>query len=328
MDMSNVIKTRVMGIDIGVSNTSIAIVDLRGSILAQDMLRTSDFPSVNNFVEVLSDRIVTMAEANGGYEVVRSVGVSAPSANYLTGCIENASNIPWKGVIPLAAMLRDRVGLAVALGNDAHATALGEHVYGSARGMENFIVVSLGHGGVGSCFFSGGHPHLGTGGYAGEFGHICVVDGGRQCTCGRKGCLEEYASYRGIVQTAREILAETDEPSLLRELDELTPMTIGECCDKGDKLARKVYDITGLYLGMGIANYASVINPEAIILTGELTDASKWYMDSLLSSFDEHVFGNIRGKVKIQVSALDNHERDMLGASALAWTVQEYSLFL
>lgn len=326
--MSNVIKTRVIGIDVGVSNTSIAIVDLRGTILAQDTLRTSDFPSVNNFVEALSERIVTMAEANGGYEVVRSVGVSAPSANYLTGCIENASNIPWKGVIPLAAMLRDRVGLAVALGNDAHATALGEHVYGSARGMENFIVVSLGHGGVGSCFFSGGHPHLGTGGYAGEFGHICVVDGGRQCTCGRKGCLEEYASYRGIVQTAREILDESDEPSLLRELEELTPMAIGKCCDKGDKLARKVYDITGLYLGIGIANYASVINPEAIILTGELTEASKWYMDSLLSSFDEHVFGNIRGKVKIQVSVLDNHERDILGASALAWTVQEYSLFL
>jgi glucokinase len=326
--MSNVIKTRVIGIDVGVSNTSIAIVDLRGTILAQDTLRTSDFPSVNNFVEALSERIVTMAEANGGYEVVRSVGVSAPSANYLTGCIENASNIPWKGVIPLAAMLRDRVGLAVALGNDAHATALGEHVYGSARGMENFIVVSLGHGGVGSCFFSGGHPHLGNGGYAGEFGHICVVDGGRQCTCGRKGCLEEYASYRGIVQTAREILDESDEPSLLRELEELTPMAIGKCCDKGDKLARKVYDITGLYLGIGIANYASVINPEAIILTGELTEASKWYMDSLLSSFDEHVFGNIRGKVKIQVSVLDNHERDILGASALAWTVQEYSLFL
>ena len=326
--MSNVIKTRVIGIDVGVSNTSIAIVDLRGTILAQDTLRTSDFPSVNNFVEALSERIVTMAEANGGYEVVRSVGVSAPSANYLTGCIENASNIPWKGVIPLAAMLRDRVGLAVALGNDAHATALGEHVYGSARGMENFIVVSLGHGGVGSCFFSGGHPHLGNGGYAGEFGHICVVDGGRQCTCGRKGCLEEYASYRGIVQTAREILDESDEPSLLRELEELTPMAIGKCCDKGDKLARKVYDITGLYLGIGIANYASVINPEAIILTGELIEASKWYMDSLLSSFDEHVFGNIRGKVKIQVSVLDNHERDILGASALAWTVQEYSLFL
>ena len=326
--MSNVIKTRVIGIDVGVSNTSIAIVDLRGTILAQDTLRTSDFPSVNNFVEALSERIVTMAEANGGYEVVRSVGVSAPSANYLTGCIENASNIPWKGVIPLAAMLRDRVGLAVALGNDAHATALGEHVYGSARGMENFIVVSLGHGGVGSCFFSGGHPHLGNGGYAGEFGHICVVDGGRQCTCGRKGCLEEYASYRGIVQTAREILDESDEPSLLRELEELTPMAIGKCCDKGDKLARKVYDITGLYLGIGIANYASIINPEAIILTGELTEASKWYMDSLLSSFDEHVFGNIRGKVKIQVSVLDNHERDILGASALAWTVQEYSLFL
>lgn len=326
--MSNVIKTRVVGIDIGVTITSIAIVDLRGTILAQDTLRTIDFPSVNNFVEAISERIVTMAEANGGYEVVRSVGVSAPSANYLTGCIENAGNIPWKGVIPLAAMLRDRVGLAVALGNDAHVTAMGEFVYGSARGMDDFIVVSLGHGGVGSCFFSGGHPHLGNGGYAGEIGHTCVVDGGRQCTCGRKGCLEEYTSDRGIVQTALEIMAESDEPSLLRELKELNPMTIGECCDKGDKLARKVYDVTGLYLGIGLANYASVINPEAIILTGELTEASKWFMEPMLSSYDEHVFGNIRGKAKIQVSVLDNHERDMLGASALAWTVQEYSLFL
>ena len=343
---SSVIKTRVIGIDVGVSETSIAIVDLRGVILAQDTLRTSDFPLVTNFVEALSERIVLMAEANGGYEVVRSVGVSAPSANFLTGCIENAGNMPWKGVIPLAAMLRDRVGLAVALGNDAHATAMGEFVYGSAHGMEahatamgefvygsahgmeNFIVVSLGHGGLGSCFFSGGHPHLGSGGYAGELGHTCVVDGGRPCTCGRKGCLEEYASDRGIVKTAKDIMAETDEPSLMRELPELTPMTIGECCDKGDKLAKKVYEVTGLYLGMGLANYASVINPEAIILTGELTEAAKWFMEPLMASFDEHVFGNIRGKVKVQVSVLDNHERDVLGASALAWMVKEYSLFL
>ena len=159
-------------------------------------------------------------------------------------------------------------------------------------------------------------------------GHACVVDGGRQCSCGRKGCLEEYASDRGIIATAKEVMAETDEPSLMRELAELTPITIGECCDKGDKLAKKVYDITGLYLGIGLANYATVINPEAIILTGELTEAAKWLMEPLLKSFDEHVFGNIRGKVKIQVSVLDNHERDVLGASALAWSVKEYSLFL
>ena len=325
---NSVIKTKVVGIDIGVNETSIAIVDLRGTILAQDTLKTSDFPLVDDFVEALSERIVMMAEANGGYEVVRSVGVSAPSANFLTGCIENAGNIPWKGIVPLAAMLRDRVGLAVALGNDAHVTAMGEFVYGSAHGMENFIVVSLGHGGLGSCFFSGGHPHLGNGGYAGEMGHACVVDGGRQCSCGRKGCLEEYASDRGIIATAKEVMAESDEPSLMRELTELTPVTIGECCDKGDKLAKKVYDITGLYLGIGLAHYATVINPEAIILTGELTEAAKWFMEPLLKSFDEHVFGNIRGKVKVQVSVLDNHERDVLGASALAWSVKEYSLFL
>ena len=344
---SSVIKTRVVGIDIGVNETTIAIVDLRGVILAQDTLRTSDFPLVNNYVEALSERIVLMAEANGGYEIVRSVGVSAPSANFLTGCIENAGNMPWKGVVPLAAMLRDRLGLAVALGNNAHVMALAENTFGAAHGMRDFVVISLGSG-MGSCFFSNGTAHLGNNGFAGEIGHTCVEYKGRPCGCGKLGCLEAYTATKGILRTASEvmaesdkpskmrqvektakdIMAETDEPSLMRELPELTPMTIGECCDKGDKLAKKVYEVTGLYLGMGLANYASVINPEAIILTGELTEAAKWFMEPLMASFDEHVFGNIRGKVKVQVSVLDNHERDVLGASALAWMVKEYSLFL
>jgi len=326
--MESIVKTRVIGIDIGVVNTTIAVVDLRGTILARESIKTTDYPMVNNFIEALSEHIITIAEANGGYELVRSVGISAPSGNYLTGSIENASNMPWKGVIPLAALLRDRIGLAVALGNDAHTTAMGEYVYGSAHGMENFIVVSLGHGGVGSCIYSNGQPHLGYDGFAGELGHICIVDGGRQCSCGRKGCLEEYASDRGIVQTACELMAATDEPSLLRDLTELTPMTIGECCDKGDAMAKEVYERTGFYLGIGLANYATVINPEGIILTGELTEACKWLVEPMERSFDTHVFGNIRGKVKLQVSVLDNRERDVLGASALAWSVKEYSLFL
>lgn len=162
--MGNVIKNRVVGIDVGVRHTTIAIVDQRGNILGTDSFPTTDYPDVNNFLTILSERIVVVAEANGGFENIRSVGISAPSSNYLTGCIENAGNIPWKGVIPLAAMLRDRIGLAVALGNDAHITALGEHVYGAAHGMQNFIVVSFGHGGLGSCIFSNGLPHLGANG--------------------------------------------------------------------------------------------------------------------------------------------------------------------
>jgi glucokinase len=325
--MSATIKSKVIGIDVGVAITTIAVVDLRGTILAKDSMPTTGFPMVNNFVEALSERIILLAEANGGYENIRSVGISAPSANYISGCIENASNMPWKGIVPLAAMLRDRIGLAVALGNDAHASAMGEYVYGSAHGMENFIVISLGHGGLGSCFFSNGQPHLGYCGSAGEVGHTCVEDHGRLCTCGHRGCLEEYASCRGIIQTARELLEASDEPSLLRDLKELTPMTIGECCDQGDAMAKEVYRRTGFLLGLGLSNYVTVINPEAIILTGELTKASKWLLKPLEESFDEHVFGNIRGKVKLVVSVLNDDERDVLGASALAWTVKEYSLF-
>ena len=184
------IKSKVIGINVDTTTTTIAVVDLRGNILAQDYIPTQNFPNVNNFVEALSERVVMLAENNGGYENIRSVGMCAPSSNYLTGCIENAPNMPWKGIIPIAAMLRDSIGLAVALGNDAHVTALGEWAYGVAHGMDNFIVVTLVGSGLGSCFFSNGQAHLGSDGFAGEFGHTCVEDGGRQCSCGRKGCLE------------------------------------------------------------------------------------------------------------------------------------------
>ena len=223
------VKSKVIGINIDVNSTTIAVVDLRGTILAQDVISTKDYPNVNNFIEVLSERVITLAENNGGYENIRSVGMCAPSANYLTGCIENAANMPWKGIVPLAAMLRDSIGLAVALGNDAHVTALGESAYGVAHGMNNFIVVTLVGSGLGSCFFSNGVAHLGYDGFAGEFGHTCVVDGGRLCTCGRRGCLEEYVSYRGIIQTARDLMEASEAPSSMRQLPELTVEAIAAC---------------------------------------------------------------------------------------------------
>lgn len=320
-------KSKVIGVDIGVEHTTLAIVDIRGTIIAEDRIPTKDYPDVNVFVNELSEKIVNLVEENGGYETVRSVGISAPSGNFLTGCIENAGNMPWKGVIPMAVMLRDRLGLAVALANDAHVTAIGEHVYGSAHGMKDFIVVSLGHGGVGSCFFSNGAPHLGVRGSAGEIGHVCVQDNGRLCGCGRRGCLEEYASKRGIIKTAQEVMEASSEPSLMRSLAELTPQTIGSCCDEGDALAIEVYRQTGEMLGIGLSLYASLVNPEAIILTGELTQAWKWLEEPTRQSFESHVFHNIRGKVDIAVSCLKDSERDVLGASALAWEVEEYSLF-
>jgi glucokinase len=320
------LKTKVVGVDISTEKTTYAIVDIRGNIIAEDSFVTSDYPDVNGFVTTLSEKIVMLVEANGGYETIRSIGVSSPSASSVSGCIENAANLPWKGMVPLSAMLRDRLGLAVGLSNDAHISALGEYTFGSAHGMQNFIIVSLGVG-VGSCFFSAGHEHRGHLGFAGEFGHTCVDDGGRKCGCGHQGCLEAYVGAMGIVKTATEMMAASDAPTLMRDLEKLSPRTIAECCDKGDEMAIEVFRRTGYMLGIGLANYASVIDPEAIILTGGISHAGKWLVDPAYESFEAHVFGNLRGKVRILLSKLDDRERDVLGASALAWSVPEYSLF-
>ncbi len=320
------IKRRVIGVDISLERTTIAIVDIRGNIIASDSMETLVFPDVNDFVTALCERIVTLATENGGYETIRSVGVSAPSASFVTGCIENPPNLPWKGVTPLAALMRDRLGLAVGVANDGHASAQGELVFGSGHGMRDFIVVSLGFG-VGSCFFSNGHEHQGAEGYAGEFGHTCVINGGRRCGCGQEGCVEAYVGAKGIVQTAQEMMAESDKPSLMRDMERLSPRTIVECCDKGDEMAIEVYRRTGEVLGLALANYASIVNPEAIILTGGISRAGKWLLDPARESFEKHVFHGIKGKVKIFASTLDNRTRDVLGASAVAWDVKEYSLF-
>ena len=320
------IKSRVVGVDISIESTTYAIVDIRGNILAESSFPTTDYPDVNSFVTALSEKIVMLVEENGGYETIRSIGMSAPSVSSISGCIENAANLPWKGIIPLSAMLRDRLGLAVALSNDAHVSALGERTFGTAHGMRNFVIVSLGVG-LGSCFFTDGSDHVGNLGYAGEFGHTCVVDGGRECGCGHKGCLEAYAGAGGIVQTARELMAASDAPSLMRSLEKLSPRTIFESCEQGDEMAIEVFRRTGYMLGLVLANYASIVDPEAIILTGGISHAGKWLIDPLYESFEDHVFGNMRGKVKILTSMLDDRERDVLGASALAWSVPEYSLF-
>ena len=323
--MESTIKSRVVGVDISIERTTYAIVDIRGNMITEDYFSTMDYADANAFVSALCEKIVEMVMANGGYETIRSVGVSAPSANFVTGCIENPPNLPWKGIVPLAAMLRDRIGLAVGLSNDAHVSGLGEYTFGCAHGMKNFIVLSIGVG-LGSCFFSAGRDHEGHNGYAGEFGHTCVVNHGRKCGCGHEGCLEQYVAAAGIVTTAQELM-EAGTPTLMRDLPKLTPRTIKKCCDQGDELAIEVYRRTGEMLGLGLANYASLVDPEAIILTGGISRAGKWLLEPACQSFEDHVFGNLRGKVKIIVSQLTDSERDVLGASALAWSVPEYSLF-
>lgn len=307
--------------------TTYAIVDVRGNILAKDSFPTEDYPEINGYVKTLCEKIVELVEQNGGYESVRSVGISAPSANYMTGCIVNSPNMPWKGVIPLAAMMRDQLGLAVAVANNSHVVALGEHAFGSAHGMRDFIAVTLGSG-MGSCIFSDGDVNLGFNGHAGEIGHTCVDVNGRQCGCGNRGCLEAYTATKGIIRTAKELLEESDEPSLMRGEEHLTPKKISQFCDAGDKLAIEVFRRTGEVLGLGLANYASLVNPEALIFTGGISRAGKWLLEPAKKSFEEHVFHNIQGKVKFLQSELGESERNVLGASVLAWKVKEYSLFI
>ena len=327
MDTIDQIKTRVVGVDIREVRTTYALVDIRGEIIATDYFMTMEYPDVSEYVSALSEKIIMLVEENGGYDKVRSVGISAPSGNFMTGCIENAANMPWKGVVPLAAMLRDRLGLAVALANDAHVTALGEKAFGSAHGLKDFVVVSISHGGLGSCIFMDGKPHLGVNGFAGEVGHTCVEVGGRECGCGRKGCLETYCSDKGLVKTVEELLQAEELPSALRGLKNISVQSVAYYCDQGDQVAIEAMRRLGFMLGLGVANYASVLNPEAIILTGDLMQAGKWLLRPMRKSFDEHVFHNIQGETRLLVSILKEGERDVLGASALAWDVKEYSLF-
>ena len=323
----DIIKTRVIGIDIRLDKTTYGIVDIRGEIVAQDHFETSEYDDVNDFITVLADKLLALAEENGGYDSIRSVGISAPSASSVSGCIENAANLPWKGIIPLAAMLRDRIGIAVAVANDAHITALGEKAYGSAHGMKDFVVVSISHGGLGSCFYSNGMPHVGAQGFAGELGHTCVEINGRTCGCGNKGCLETYCTEEGLKKTIADLIAKGEKSDVADQLAQMDIASIAKFCDKGDKVAIEALRLTGDMLGLGLANYASVLNPEAIILTGDLTQAGKWLLKPMRKSFEEHVFPNIKHSTRILVSILKEGERDVLGASALAWDVKEYSLF-
>lgn len=321
-------KTRVIGADISLARTTFAIVDVRGHVIASSSIRTIDYPDIDKFVSVLCEGILKLVEDNGGMETVRSVGVSTPSGNYKSGCIHNAPNLPWKGVVPLAALMRDRLGIAVAVANDCVAITLGEMSFGNAHGMRNFAVVTIGHG-LGCSIVSKQKMISGARGFAGELGHTCVNPHGRKCECGLTGCLETYVSEKGILKTAREMMDASDEKSIMREFTPatLTPKDITDCCNRGDKMAIEVFRKTGYTLGVALASLATLIDPEAIILAGGIVNAGKWLIDPTYESFQEHIFGNIKGQVKLIRSALNDRERDVLGASALAWNVKEYSLF-
>lgn len=323
------LKNKVIGANINLQTTTIAIVDSRANILQQTEFCTKDYPDISQYIDKFCEIVTDLIIRNNCFEEIRSIGISCPSANFKTECIENANNLPWMGVVPIATMLRDRLGIAVAIGNNCHAAATAEAHYGSAHGVSDFIYLNISYG-LGGYMFVRGKEHFGANGFAGEIGHTCVIPDGRPCACGLKGCLETYVSVKGIAKTALEIMAESDKPSLMRghDIDELTPQFIVKCCEEGDDAAIETCKRTGEIFGRGLATFSTMFDPELVVIGGLISDMDHWLFEPTCDSYDRHVFKNIRGKANLVTSTLPNGEREIIGASALAWQVKAYSLFI
>ena len=315
-------KDFVIGIDIGGQTTKCGVVDARGSVLAQTVIRSDTHTDVNLYVADLAEalhRIIAEAKVEGR---IRGIGVGAPNGNYYTGTIESAVNLVWGGnnTIPFAKLLSKQMnGIPVSLTNDANAAAVGEMTYGAARGMKNFIMITLGTG-VGSGIVINGEVVYGHDGFAGELGHtVAVRHNGRACNCGKVGCLEAYASATGVARTAREWLEMSDEPSQLRSLDKITSKDVYEAAKDGDKLAIKIFEFTGRILGEKFADFIEFSAPEAIVLFGGLARAKEFLTEPIQKAMDENVLSLWKGKVKLVYSQLKESDAAILGASALAW---------
>ncbi len=324
MEQNQTIKPYVIGLDLGGTNSVFGIVDTRGDIKATTAIKTAGFTSAEAFVEASVQALQPIIEEVGGIETIKSMGIGAPNGNYYKGTIEYAPNLPWAHdiVVPLADMFSSKLGIPVALTNDANAAAIGEMTYGVARGMKDFIMITLGTG-VGSGIVTGGKLLYGSNGFAGELGHVVVCrEGGRSCGCGRKGCLETYCSATGVARTARELLATDPRPSILRGLnaDEITSLDVSIAAGKGDELAQEIYQFTGHMLGEACANFAAFSAPEAFIFFGGMTKAGRLIMDPIEESYHEHV-QQLFKDAKFLVSALDGSNAAVLGASAVGWEV-------
>ena len=253
-------------------------------------------------------------------ENIKGMGVGAPNGNYYNGTIEYAPNLPWKGIIPLAAKFEESLGIPTALTNDANAAAIGEMTYGAARGLRDFIMITLGTG-VGSGIVINGQLVYGHDGFAGELGHVIAERDGRVCGCGRKGCLEAYCSATGVARTAREFLVARSEPSLLRNIpaENIQSKDVYDAAVKGDKLAKDIFDYTGMILGRAFADFIAFSSPEAIILFGGLAKSGDYIMEPIKKALDENVLPIFKGKTKLLMSQLKDADAAVLGASALGW---------
>jgi glucokinase len=316
-----VVDPLAIGIDIGGTGTKFGLVDRNGNLLFSSDISTRKHPEVEGFIDDLHANLDQLIQKAGGVGRIKGIGVGAPNGNYYTGTIEYAPNLPWKGVIPLAKLIENKFGLPVVLTNDANAAALGEMMYGAAKGMKDFIMITLGTG-VGSGIVANGHLIYGHDGFAGELGHTIIIPDGRlhQGT-GKHGSLESYASATGVMLTAQEMLEKSKKPSLLRKVpkEKLDSKAVYEAAMEGDELAKEIFDYTGKILGLALANFVMFSSPEAIILFGGLTKSG----DLILKPTREHMEANLiqvfQGKVKILVSHLKESDAAILGASALVW---------
>ena len=314
-----------IGIDIGGTNTVFGVVDARGDILYRGAISTKNNETIEKFIDALYDAIVPAIEKVGGKDKIKGIGIGAPNGNYYKGTIEYAPNLQWKGIIPLAELVSTKFGVPAALTNDANAAAVGEMMYGAAKGMKDFIMITLGTG-VGSGIVANGQLIYGHDGFAGELGHTIVIPGGRlHWGTGAHGSLEAYASATGVVLTAQEFLANNPgDTSLLRKIpsDNLDAKTIYEAAIKKDKLAIDVYNFTGKILGQALANFVMFSSPEAIILFGGLTKAGDLIITPTRKHMEENLLPIFQNKVKLIFSQLNESDAAILGASALVWEIK------
>lgn len=322
MNSQQIEKPYVIGLDLGGTNSVFGIVDKNGKIIASTSIKTQGFDDANSYLTACLKALSTIIKQTGGIDNIKAMGIGAPNANFYTGSIENAPNIAWaKDIVPLAKMFSDALGIPVAMTNDANAAAIGEMRYGVAKGMKNFIVITLGTG-VGSGIVINGQLVYGSDGFAGELGHVTMIrKGGRSCGCGRTGCLEAYCSATGVARTAREILANSDTPSILRDIapEDITSLDVSIAASKGDELANEIFKQTGKMLGEACADFATFSSPEAFIFFGGLVKAGDLIMSPIREAYDNHVMPIFRGKAKFLVSGLDGASAAVLGASAIGW---------
>ena len=316
-------KDYVVGIDIGGQSCKLGVVDARGDVLAQSVIKTNDNPDAGVIIKELADAVMKLIAESGKHGQIRGIGVGAPNGNYYTGSIAFAPNLPWAahGEVKFAKLLSDAcAGIPVSLTNDANAAAVGEMTYGVAKGMKHFIMITLGTG-VGSGIVINGEVLYGSDGFAGELGHTCAVrNNGRPCGCGKTGCLEAYCSAIGVARTAREWLDLSNEPSVLRNIaGNITSKDVYDAAKDGDAVALRVFDFTGRILGRSLADFVEFSAPEAVVLFGGLARAKEFLYEPILNAMNENLLPLWRGKVKVLFSQLKESDAAILGASALAW---------